>query len=440
MSKIEPIIAIVGRPNVGKSTLFNRIAQKRKSIIHSEAGITRDRLYELVNWTGRQFVLIDTGGFVPESTDKIESAIRYQVQMAIEEADLVLFMVDVEDLVTTMDREIAGMLRISGKQILLVVNKSDNEEREQQIFEFFEFGFGEPFPISAINGRRIGDLLDAILEKLPVDAPAEKESEEDHLELAIVGMPNSGKSSIVNALIGAEKAIVTDIPGTTRDSVDSEIKYYGQKVTIIDTAGLRRKKNISSNVEFYSMVRANLAIERCQVALMVIDATKGFSRQDANIIRAIIDKKKGLIVAVNKWDLMDKATNTARDYKQTIIDQYRALEHYPVLFVSALTKQRVSKILGEVMEVYRYRQLRISTAKLNEYFQTVIDRTPPPATKGKHIKIKYVTQLKKDPPIFAFYCNDPQDVKEEYKRFLENKLREEFRFAGVPLTIYFRQK
>ncbi len=439
MSQSNPIVAIVGRPNVGKSTLFNRIAQKRKSIIHSEAGITRDRVYETVNWTGRQFVLVDTGGFIPESDDRIESAIRLQVHMAIEEAELVLFVVDAVDSVTAMDREIATMLRTAGKPVVLVVNKNDNEKREREVYEFYELGHGDPFPISALNGRRIGDLLDRVLEALPREAPQETDAE-DHLQLAIVGMPNAGKSSVLNAILGMEKAIVTEIPGTTRDSIDSEIQYYGQPVTLIDTAGLRKKRYISTAVEFYSMVRAQLALERCQVALCVIDASKGFTRQDASIIRAVLDRKKGLVLLLNKWDLVEKSDMTYREFEQEIAYQFRAMEYYPKLFISAKTRQRVSKILDTAMGVYAARRERITTHKLNQYFQKVIDRTPPPAMKGKHIKIKYVTQVKKEPPVFAFYCSDPKLIKEEYRRFLENQLRQGFGFFGVPLTISFRQK
>jgi len=439
MSVSEPIVAIVGRPNVGKSTLFNRIAQKRKSIIHSEAGITRDRIYESVNWAGHQFVLIDTGGFILDSNDQIEKAIKVQVRIAVDEADLVLFIVDSMDSITPMDRETASLLRESSKTVLLVVNKCDNEKREQNLYAFYELGFGEPFPIAALNGRRIGDLLDRILDKLPRKAPLEQEKK-DQLHLAIVGMPNVGKSSIVNALLGTEKSIVTEIPGTTRDSIDSELKYYGEKITLIDTAGLRKKSNIKNSIEFYSMVRTNIAINRCHVAVVVIDAVKGFTRQDANIIRTVISKKKGLVLLINKWDLIEKDSNTLLEFQRDLIDDFKRLEHYPMIFISALTKQRIHKVIKTAKEVYLARKQRINTNKLNRFFQDVIDKTPPPAVQGKYIKIKYVTQVKIEPPMFVFFCNYPKYIKEEYQRFLENQLRAGFGFKGVPLTVLFRQK
>ena len=439
MAKRDPIVAIIGRPNVGKSTLFNRIARKRKSIIHPQAGITRDRVYEDVNWSGRQFTLIDTGGYIPESQDTIETAVRAQVELAIEESDLILFMVDANDLIMPMDVQIANLLRTSNKPILLVANKCDNEIKEQNRYEFFKLGFGEVNPISAQNGRRIGDLLDLILEKLPMAAPPEKD-EENHLRLAIIGMPNAGKSSLVNGLLGIDKLIVTDIPGTTRDSIDSEIKYHGERITLIDTAGLRKKRNIKDDIEFYSNVRTDRAIERCNVAVLVIDAVKGFDRQDAAIVRSILDRKKGLVLAINKWDLVQKESNTLKQYQDDIIYRFAELEHYPMIFISALTKQRIGQILSTARDVYLAGQQRIPTNALNNYFQTVIDQTPPPTVQGKYIQIKYVTQVKKEPPVFVFFCNYPKGIKEEYRRFLANKLRQKFGFQGVPVTLLFRQK
>ncbi len=439
MAKRDPVVAIIGRPNVGKSTLFNRIAQKRKSIVHSQAGITRDRVYETVTWTGRQFILIDTGGYVPGSQDTMESAIRAQVQLAIEEADLILFMVDAYDLLMPMDNQIAELLRTSSKPILLIANKCDDEKREQHRYEFFGLGFGDVIPISAQNGRRIGDLLDLILENLPSEAPAEKD-EPDHLRLAIVGMPNAGKSSIVNAILGVDKLIVTDIPGTTRDSIDSEVKYHGQSITLIDTAGLRKKRHIKDNIEFYSNIRTDRAIDRCNVVVVVIDAVKGFDRQDATIIRSIIDRKKGLVIAINKWDLVEKDSNTLKNYQLDITERFSELYHYPMIFISALTKQRIGQILDTANDVYISGKQRITTNALNKYFQHVIDYTPPPAAQGKYIQIKYVTQVKKEPPVFVFFCNDPKGIKEEYRRFLENRLRKQFGFKGVPVSLLFRQK
>jgi GTP-binding protein len=439
MAKLEPIVTIVGRPNVGKSTLFNRIAQKRKAIVHHQAGITRDRIYELVNWSGRQFMLIDTGGFVPESQDKIENAIRVQIKIAIDEADLILFVVDVVDQITPWDLDIAKSLRISQKPVLLITNKCDNPVREESSYEFFRLGFGEPIAISALNGIRIGDLLDLILARLPNEAPVEKDQKE-HLRLAIVGVPNAGKSSLVNTILGQDKLIVTDIPGTTRDSINTEIKYHGQSVTLVDTAGLRKKRNIDNQIEFFSMLRAEQAIERCNVAILVVDAEKGFNRQDATVVRLILDHKKGLVVAVNKWDLVPKETNTMKKYHDEIIYCLPELAYYPIIFISALTRQRIGQVLEQANEVFLSSQQRIPTGELNTFFQKVIARTPPPSVKGKFIQIKYVTQVKKAPPVFVFFSNDHKGIKVEYRRFLENQLRQQFGFNGVPLTILFRQK
>ena len=437
--KSEPTVAIIGRPNVGKSTLFNRIARKRKSIVHPQAGITRDRIYGMVNWAGRQFRLIDTGGYVPESRDTIESAVRAQVELAIQEADLILFLVDINDQIMPMDSQIAELLRTVVKPIILIANKCDNEKRENSRFEFFKLGFGEVFPISALNGRRIGDLLDLILDNLPSAAPEEQEAP-DHPRLAIVGMPNAGKSSVVNAILGIEKNIVTEIPGTTRDSIDSEIKYYGEPITLIDTAGLRKKSNIKDSIEFYSSVRTDRAIQRCNVVLLVIDALKGFNRQDAHIVRTIIDRKKGLVIIINKWDLIEKDSKTLKNFRQDIINRFPEIAYYPMIFISALTRQRVVQILETATKVYRSLGQRIPTNRLNKYFQEVINRTPPPAVMGKHIQIKYATQVKANPPVILFFCNEPKNIKEDYRRFLENQLRKEFGFLGIPVTLLFRQK
>ncbi len=435
----EPIVAIVGRPNVGKSTLFNRLAQKRKSIVHAQAGITRDRVYESVVWAGRRFLLVDTGGFIPESADQIDRAIRIQVKLAVEEANLVIFMVDASEPMTSLDREVAGMIRQSNKEYLIVANKCDNDNREMLGLEFTELGLGEVFPISALNGRNIGDLLDKIQAKIPTRI-ADNEEPADHLRLAIVGMPNAGKSSILNVLVGAEKAIVTDIPGTTRDAIDTEIKYYNEPVTLIDTAGMRKRRNIKDDVEYYSSLRAYRAIERCNVALVVVDAEKGFNRQDAEIVRQVLDLKKGLVLAINKWDLVQRETNTQINYERDINEKFRELEHYPKIFISAKTHQRVHTILETAREVYQNRKRRIATNELNTFMQAIIERTPPPATLGKFIKIKYITQVKTEPPVFVFFCNEPRLIKEEYRRFLENQLRGQFGFSGVPVIISFRQK
>ncbi len=438
MSSYDPVVAIVGRPNVGKSTLFNRIIQKKKSIIHHEAGITRDRVYEIVNWSGRQFMLIDTGGFIPESTEKIDTAIRAQVRLAVEEADLIIFLVDSRESLTSMDMEIASLLRNSGKNVIITANKNDNAEMEKDNYDLYELGFDTPALISALNGRRIGDLLDLVLEKLP--NPPEEREIEHNLQVAIVGIPNAGKSSLVNSLLGFEKVIVTDIPGTTRDSIDSHIKYFGDKITIIDTAGIRKKRKISSSVEFYSSVRSEKALERCHVAIVVIDGEKGITRQDQIIINNVISRKKGLILAINKWDLVTKETNTVRDYKAELVWQYKSLEHYPIIFISALTKQRIFKLLDLAKSIYQKRVQKINTRELNIFFQKVITKTPPPAVKGSYIKIKYVTQLKIAPPVFGFFCNHPKLVTDDYKRFLENQLRSHYDFEGVPMILRFKEK
>jgi len=435
----EPVVAIIGRPNVGKSTLFNRLTQKRKSIVHARSGITRDRVYEPVTWAGRRFLLIDTGGFIPESSDQIERAIRLQVKLAIEESHLVIFMVDAAEPMTTLDHEVAAMIRRANREYLVVANKCDNEKIELQSLEFTELGLGEVFTISALNGRHIGDLLDIILQKIPLKVATE-DKKEDRLRLAIVGMPNVGKSSLLNVLVGSEKAIVTDIPGTTRDAIDTEIKYYDEPVTLIDTAGMRKRRHIRDDVEYYSILRAFRAVERCNVALVVVDAVKGFTRQDADIVRQVIDLKKGLIVVINKWDLVPRETNTQVNLERDLKARFRELEHYPKIFISAKTHQRIHTVLETARQVYLNRKKRVNTNELNKIMQAIIERTPPPATMGKFIKIKYVTQVKTEPPVFVFFCNEPRLVKEEYRRFLENQLRGNFDFTGVPLIISFRQK
>jgi len=439
MSVNKPVVAIVGRPNVGKSTLFNRIVQKRRSIVHAESGVTRDRVYEAVDWAGQDFVLIDTGGYVPDSRDQMEAAIRTQVKLAIEEADQLLFVTDARDLVTNLDLEIARLLRKSGKPVTLTVNKSDSERYEARQYDFYSLGLGDPLPISAMNGRRIGDLLDVVVQKFPQKRPQSK-PDKPGLNLAIVGMPNAGKSSLLNALIGKEKAIVTDIPGTTRDSVDTTLKYYGETITLIDTAGLRKKSRIKNNVEFYSTVRASKAVERSDISVVVVDATQGFNRQDADIVRQVIERKKGLIVTINKWDLIDKESQPLHQYKQEIIYRLPALRYYPLLFISALTKRRVYTVLKTAQEVAQARRQRITTPRLNAYFQDILRTTPPPSVKGKYIRIKYVNQVRVQPPVFLFFCNYPRLVPRDYRRFLENKLRDEFGFCGVPLTVKFREK
>ena len=437
MSRNNPIVAIVGRPNVGKSTLFNRFLKKRRAIVHPQAGITRDRISEITSWRGKKFIIVDTGG-LNFNKDVMSEGIKKQVHFAIEEADLILFIVDAKEGIVPGDREISELLRKAGKKVLLVVNKADNEEIEQRAVEYYELGFGSPFPISAMHGRNVGDLLDQILDRLPF-APDDTE-EEEKLKLAIVGMPNVGKSSIVNALLGRQISLVTDIPGTTRDSVDTVVKYYGQEIILIDTAGLRKKKSIKGDIEFYSVIRTLQAIDRSNIVCVVLDAVKGMGKQDIDIIRNVVDKKKGMMVVVNKWDLIEKKPDTMANYQQSLIAKLNILRYYPVIFTSALTKRRIFQIYKRAVEIHENLNRRISTAELNDYMFRILKETPPPTYKGKFIKIKYVTQVKTNPPVFAFFCNDPKGIKEDYRRFLENRLREVFQFTGVPLTLVYKRK
>ncbi|MBN2279374.1 MAG: ribosome biogenesis GTPase Der [Candidatus Marinimicrobia bacterium] len=435
----KPVVAIIGKPNTGKSTLFNRFLQKQKSIVHDEEGVTRDRIYDTVSWAGSQFILIDTGGFIPDKDDEINNAVKTHIFYAIDEADLVIFLVDVTQELTSTEREFADYIRKLNKEAILVVNKSDNELREHEIFNYYNLGLGEPFPISALNGRRTGDLLDLIMEKLPREIP-ETFDEEELLKLAFVGRPNAGKSSLTNCLLGKEQAIVTDIPGTTRDSIDTKIKYYGEDIVLIDTAGLRKKAKVKDNVEFFSTVRSNRAISRANVCVLVIDSTLGFQNQDVTICNAILKERKGLIIVMNKWDLVEKDTNTMKEYTEEIILKDRQLQYYPILFTSAKNNRRVFDIISKAKEVHETFMAKISTKELNDVMLPIIQKTPPPANYGKYIQIKYVAQIRNNPPLFAFYCNHPKFLLEDYKRFLENQLRKHFQFIGVPIGISFRNK
>ena len=437
MSKVKPLVAIVGRPNVGKSTLFNRIIEDRKSIVDSVPGVTRDRVYEDAEWAGKTFSLIDTGGYIPYSDDKIDKATRAQANIAVEEADLLLFVVDVRDSITGIDREVAKILRKSNKPIFLVVNKCDNQKYIQDTYEFYELGLGDPFPVSAINGRNVGDLLDEVIEKLPVEQYYE---DEKRLDLAIVGKPNAGKSSLANALLGMEKSIVTDIPGTTRDAIDTDLNYEDQEITLVDTAGLRKKRKVKDGVEFYSTVRANKSIQRSDVVVLVIDAYQGFTRQDANIVNTVIRYRKGLMIAYNKWDTIDGSVNTAREYFERTVGLYSELKYYPFLYISAKYGKRVKNVLDVAIDIYQERQKTIKTKDLNNYFEQILAKTPPPAEKGRYIKIKYISQVHTAPPVFVFFSNFPRLIGQSYRRFIEGKLRDEFGFNGVPITLRFRKK
>ncbi len=434
------LVAIVGRPNVGKSTLFNRLTQTRRAIVNEEAGTTRDRQYGKVDWNGQEFSIIDTGGWVVNSDDIFEEEIRKQVKIAIEEADVILFVVDVMSGVTDLDDQVAQILRQNKKPVILVSNKVDNTETQYYSAEFYRLGLGDPINISSISGAGTGDLLYLILEKLP-----QKVEEDDEIELphiAVVGRPNAGKSSIINAFIGEDRYIVTDIAGTTRDSTNTRFNKFGFDFVLVDTAGIRKKGKVTEDLEYFSVIRSIRSIENSDVCILMIDATRGIEAQDMNIVQLIQRNKKGLVVCVNKWDLI-----TEKDAKSTLIVEKAIRERlapftdFPIIFTSAITKQRILKVMEAAKEVYENKKKKITTSKLNEFFLPLIENYPPPANKGKYIKIKYVMQLPDTQiPSFVFYANLPQYVKEPYKRFLENKLRSEWDFTGTPINIFIRQK
>jgi GTP-binding protein len=433
------LAAIVGRPNVGKSTLFNRLTGRRDAIVDEQAGVTRDRNYGKVDWNGQEFSIIDTGGYVTNSDDIYEEEIRRQVMLAIEEADLILFLVDVTCGITDIEEDIAGLLRRANKKILLVVNKVDTHERQYDATAFYSLGLGEYYNISSINGSGTGDLLDAMLEEFPTQEKISEE--EDYLpRITIVGRPNVGKSSMINVLTGEERNIVTPLAGTTRDTIDTVYNKFGHLFCLVDTAGLRKKGKVNEDIEFYSVMRAVRAIENSDVCLLMIDATQGVEAQDLNIFRLVQRNRKGIVILINKWDLIEKDTNTTKQYEKAIHERIAPFVDVPIIFTSVVTKQRLQKVLDTAIEVYQNRTKRIPTHKLNEVMLQVIEAYPPPAVKGKYIRIKYVTQLPTVTPSFAFFCNLPQYIREPYKRYLENKLRDNFNFSGVPLQIFFRNK
>ena len=434
------MVAIVGRPNVGKSTLFNKLTGTRQAIVNEEAGTTRDRQYGKVEWTGHEFSLIDTGGWVVNSEDVFEEEINKQVKIAIEEADLILFVVDVANGATDLDMEVADILRRCDKPVLVVANKADNYGLHSYAAEFYSFGLGDPICISAINGSYTGDLLDRIIELLPKSENVVVE--EDLPRIAIVGRPNAGKSSLVNAFIGEERHIVTDIAGTTRDSIYTKYNKFGQNFYLVDTAGIRKKGKVNEDLEYYSVIRSIRAIENSDVCILMIDATRGIESQDMNIFSISQKNKKGLVVCVNKWDLVeDKNQKVIDTFTNAIRERLAPFTDFPILFISALTKQRILKVLETAKMVYENRSRRVSTAKLNELMLPIIEETPPPAWKGKYIKIKYITQLPVgNVPSFVFFCNLPQWIKEPYKRFLENKIRANWSFTGTPINIFIREK
>ncbi len=433
------IVAIVGRPNVGKSTFFNRLIQRRDAIVDAVSGVTRDRNYGKSEWNGKEFSVIDTGGYVKGSDDIFEGEIRRQVELAIDEADAIIFVVDVEEGITPMDEEVAKLLRKVTKPVLLAVNKVDNAKREQDAFEFYNLGLGDYFTISGMSGSGTGDLLDKLVEVLP-ELPEVEEDKEELPRFAVVGRPNAGKSSFINALIGEDRFVVTDIAGTTRDAIDTKYNRFGFEFNLVDTAGIRRKAKVKEDLEFYSVMRSIRAIEHSDVCILVVDATRGFEGQDQNIFWLAEKNRKGIVILINKWDLIDKDTMTSVEYEKRIREEIAPFTDVPILFVSTLTKQRLLKALEAAVQVFENRKQRISTSKFNEVMLPIIENNPPPAIKGKYIKIKYCMQLPTKTPQFVFFANLPQYIKEPYKRFIENKLREIYNFEGVPIDIYFRQK
>jgi GTP-binding protein len=434
---MSKIVAIVGRPNVGKSTLFNRLTDSREAIVDEVSGVTRDRNYGVSHWNGIDFSVIDTGGYVQNSDDIFEEEINKQVLLAIEESDVILFMVDVTCGIHELDSSVASMLRRVDKKILLVVNKVDNGERLLDANEFYNLGLGDYFPLSSMNGSGTGELLDEVVKNLPREEP---EVSPDLPRIAIVGRPNVGKSSLVNSLLGEERNIVTPVAGTTRDSIYTRYNKFQHDFLLVDTAGLRKKGKVSEDIEFYSVMRAVKTIENSDICLLLIDATRGIEAQDLNIMSLIQKNNKGMIVLVNKWDLIEKDSKTTILFENDIKEKTAPFTDYPILFISAINKQRIHKVLELIEQVNQNRNRKISTSELNEVMLQIIKNNPPPSFKGKYVKIKYVTQLPIYTPAFAFFCNLPQYLKDPYKRYLENRMREKFEFTGVPIRIFFRKK
>lgn len=435
------LVAIVGRPNVGKSTLFNRLTESRDAIVDETAGTTRDRQYGVVNWNGRDFSLVDTGGWVVNSDDVFESEINKQVELAIEQADVILFVVDSKNGVTDLDDHVAKILRRASKPVILVANKVDSNDWVYNVPEFYKLGLGDPYPISAINGYGTGDLLDEVVKDLPPKSASDEETE-DIPKFAIVGRPNAGKSSIINAFIGEERNIVTNIAGTTRDSIYTRYNKFGFDFYLVDTAGIRKKAKVNEDIEYYSVIRSIRAIEASDVCILMIDATRGVEGQDMNIFSLIQRNKKGLVVCVNKWDLVeDKSQEAIRHFEKAIRERFAPFVDFPIIFGSALTKQRIFKVLETAVKVYENRKRIVPTHQLNTVLQEDITAYPPPSNKGKYVKIKYITMLKgAKVPTFIFFCNLPQWVKEPYKRYLENKIRSHWDFNGTPINVFMREK
>jgi len=430
------IVAIVGRPNVGKSTFYNRLIGERQAIIDDTSGVTRDRQYGSSFWNGKTFTVVDTGGFVKHSEDVFETAIRAQVEIAIQEAKVIIFMVDVTTGITDLDEEVAGMLRRSDKPVYLAVNKVDNHNRMIEANEFWSMGFDNTFFLSSITGSGTGDLLDNVVEHIE-----EEEAAEDRLpRFAIVGQPNVGKSSLTNALLGVDRNIVTEVAGTTRDAIHSKYDKYDKEFLLVDTAGIRKKSRVHEDLEFYSVMRAIKAIEEADVCILMIDAQTGIEAQDMSIFRMAQRRNKGIVLLVNKWDLVEKETNTARDYEKELRNRIAPFSDVPIIFTSVVEKQRIFKAIEAALGVYENRSKKIKTSQLNEVMLAAIERYPPPSHRGRFVKIKYVTQLPTYYPAFAFFCNNPKHVKENYKHYLENQLRKNFNFTGVPIGVFFRKK
>jgi GTP-binding protein len=432
------IVAIVGRPNVGKSTLFNRLVEQRKAIMDNQSGVTRDRHYGYAEWTDKFFTVIDTGGYVVGSEDIFEESIREQVEIAIEEATVLLFVVDCITGLTGLDKDFASVLRKSKKPVLLVANKADTYEKAQNAAEFYELGLGDPYPIAAENGSGTGDLLDDVVSHFPEQG--DEDPDAGVPKIAILGRPNVGKSSFLNVLLGKERSIVTDIAGTTRDAIHTRYQLFGKDFIITDTAGIRRKSRVHDNIEFYSVLRSIQALEECDVACIILDATRGLEAQDMNIIGMAHKAKKGVVLMVNKWDLVEKDSKTAPTMEKEIRQRMAPIDYLPVVFTSVTEKTRVFKVIEKLMEVYEERSKRVPTSQLNDAILPEIEAYPPPSMKGKFVKIKYMTQLPTPSPTFVFFCNLPQYIKENYERYLENQLRKHFGFEGVPITLFFRKK
>lgn len=433
-----PLVLIVGRPNVGKSTLFNRLTNSTTAIVDDVSGVTRDRIYGDVDWNGKYFRVIDTGGYVPNTEDLFETAIREQIEIAMDECDAILFVVDGRIGLTPSDKEVSELLRRANKPSYLLVNKCDSPSFTVNAAEFYSLGLKNVYDVSALNGRNLGDLLDDLMANLSF---ADDLDTEVRLRLAIIGKPNVGKSSIVNALLGYDRTIVTNIPGTTRDSIDSVLKYYGEEVVLVDTAGLRKKSKVKENIEFFSNVRTYKALWSCDVAILLLDSNLGIENQDQKIIDEAVRRRKGLIIAVNKWDLIEKETNTAKQYTDAIQRKMGSIDYVPIVYVSALTKQRIFKLIDVAKKVNEERKKKIPTSELNDILLPEIENMPPPASPtGKEVKIKYIQQVGDHYPIFMFFCNDPRNIPDHYKRFLEKMIRRIFGFEGVPMTLTFKQK